>query len=119
MADINTFSTPPARDGTSVISTVDIDELVSRIQSDSTDEYFNGSEDFYRVSVIYRHEDGRQAAIIKHRMSDGTMSGSAMWSDNARDGTWEKVQVKSEDYDGAVNILGRSAIGTGEDLFLA
>ena len=44
---------------------------------------------------------------------------SVYWTPNAHDGTWLKSSIKAYDQDGASVILGRSDIGTAEDVYHA
>ena len=113
MAPINTFSSPPARDGSSVISTINGIDLLGKITGDP---YFDSTVKFARVDVYYYDSSNRDMKIISH--NGPGLSGPASWSPLATDGTWYKTRVRVKDFDGAEVLLDRSSIGTGEDLIL-
>ena len=110
---ISYFSDATVVDGTSVTSFINRDDLVAAIQGDSTDTYFDSTDEIGKVYVYYRHDEGRQQKKIVH--TGPSLSGTVLWTDNARDGTWEKYRVLAFDGDGAQRDLNRSVIGTGED----
>jgi hypothetical protein len=100
---------------TSIVSLVDKDFLVSKIQTASGgDTYFDSTSKLGSTIVYYVHQDDRQEKKIFHLFPN--FSGLVSWSSFARDGTWEKFKVKAYDQDGAIYLLDRSSIGTGEDL---
>lgn len=111
---INSFNVSTATAGQIVTSTISKSGLIAAIQADRTDSYFDEESELKSVIVTYKHDAGRQKKIIMH--SGIGLTGQASWSAEARDGTWQKVLVQVQDSDGAQAILGRSAIGTGEDL---
>lgn len=117
---LNYFSDSTVGDGTYVNSYINISNLVTAIQNDSTDTYFDSTSEIGKVIVFYTHEDGRQLKRILHIRDDSTnITGQTLWSAYARDGTWQKTKIKSYDRDGAYHELDRSAIGTGEDIIHA
>jgi hypothetical protein len=114
---LNTFDVPPLRDGVPVLSTVNIDNLITRIQADSVDTYFDSSSKFGRVFLYFTYSgDGRQEKMITH--TGDPLTGNVFWTTNAKDGTWELTKAVSMDTDGAMNILNRAAIGTDSDVVL-
>ena len=113
---LSSFSTDTVADGASAVSTIYLPTLVGIIQDYVTDTYFNDPSKFSRVLVYYKHQDGRQQIIVTHVREGVDLVGTASWRAGAKDGTWEKVLIRSFDANGAVNNLPRSAIGSGEDL---
>jgi hypothetical protein len=110
---INTFSVAPQRNSSPVISTVNIPYLISLV----SDPYFSSSTEFSRVDVIYVDPNIRQRKVIIHM--GPSFTGIASWSSFAIPGTWLKVKVRLRDTDGALSLLYRSQIGSGEDLILS
>lgn len=113
---INRFNVSSATAGQEVTSTIDKYNLISKIQAageSGMDLYFTSSE-LKSVLVTYRHSDDRQRRTVIHTGSG--LTGPASWSADAQDGTWEKYQVHAYDAAGAMVLLSRAQIGTGEDL---
>lgn len=111
---ISYFSDSTVADGTYVTSYINRVDLVTAIQSDSTDTYFDSTSEIYKVYVYYTHEEGRQVKKIVH---DGTnLSGQVLWSSNAKDGTWQKTKIIAFDEEMAQYELNRIKIGSEEDL---
>ena len=102
--------------GSYAVSTIRKDALVTAIQSDSTDLYFDSASKIGKVYVYYNHEAGRQDKLLVHRIVGDTLFSSTSWSSFARDGTWQKTRIKAFDFDGATHDLYRNIIGTGEDI---
>ena len=113
---ISYYSVASVLDGTYATSTIDTSNLVSAIQTASPgDTYFDTTGEIGPVYVYYLHEDGRQKKKLVHNTTSHQVPVS--WSPYARDGTWSKSSIKAFDKDGAVIILNRSNIGSGEDLY--
>ena len=111
---MNYFSSSAVAVNTPVTSTVNKTDLVNKIQGVGSDTYFDQTSEVHSVHVRYEHSDDRQRKTIIHT---GTgLTGSATWSDGARDGTWEKNLVTICDRDGAKAVLSRSDIGSNEDV---
>jgi len=111
---MNYFSSGTVAVNTPVTSTVNKTDLVNKIQATGSDTYFDQTSEVHSVHVRYEHSDDRQRKTIIHT---GTgLTGSATWSDGARDGTWEKNLVTICDRDGAKAVLSRSDIGSNEDI---
>lgn len=111
---LNFFDRASVSDGTSAYSTINLGSLVTAIQTKGADSYFDSTAKIGPVYVFYTHQDGRQQKKLVH---DATAHQSFVsWTPNARDGTWQKTEIKAFDKDGAVSFLFRTNIGTGEDL---
>ena len=111
---INFFSVGSVGDGTSVTSTIDQAALVAAISSDT---YFDSTNKLGYVIVYYTHQDGRQMKKLVHRLDPtNNLTVSVLWTNDARDGTWEKTQVRVYDKEGAEHNMTRADIGTLEDL---
>jgi hypothetical protein len=110
---INNFSSPPQRDGVSVTSTINIVNLIAKLE----DDYFNEADKFLEVYIYYMHEDGVQKKKIKHEGAE--LTGDVFWTTNAHSGVWQKTKVIAIDTDGATKEIDRAVIGTGEDLTLS
>ena len=61
------------------------------------------------------HQDGWQKKKIEHTVDGTNLSGSVLWTPNARDGLWEKNRIVAFDSNGAQRELTRAMIGNGED----
>lgn len=117
MSSISYFTTASIAD--TIIATTYINKpiLIAAIQSDYTDTYFNSTNQLYKVYVYYMHQDGRQQKKLVFNLDIGNnLVAQISWSTYARDGTWQKTQVKAFDPDGATHVLYRAAIGASEDL---
>jgi hypothetical protein len=113
MASLSYFASSSVSDGVPVSSYINRQALVDLIQANYSDTYFDSTDEIGKVYVYYTHVDGRQVKKIVH---DGTdLSGSVLWTSNARDGAWQKTMVKAFDKDGAERDMTRALIGTGED----
>lgn len=110
------FADSSKADGAYVTSYINKPVLVTAIQNDGTDTYFDSTSEFGKVVTYYVHEDGRQNKRVIHNIDGTNLTGRVMWSEDARDGIWQKTQIKSYDKDGATHVLTRSSIGTGEDV---
>jgi hypothetical protein len=111
---LNFFDRASVADGVSAQSTINLSSLVTAIQNKGVDPYFDSTLKIGVVYVYYTHQDGRQRKKLIH---DSVVHQSLVsWTSNARDGTWEKTGLKIFDKDGATTLLGRTDIGTGEDL---
>ena len=111
---LNTFNTGSVTTDVDATSTIDSSALVTAIQNKGADTYFDTTSELGKVYVYYTHEDGRQEKKLIHEGSP--LTATVSWSQYARDGTWEKSQVKAFDHDGATTFLYRADIGTSEDL---
>jgi len=111
---ISYFSQGSVADGTMVTSYINRDELVTAIQADSSDTYFDTTDEINKVLVYYRDPGYRQNVMIIHE--GAVPSGLVSWNSGARDGTWEKYRVIAIDSNGARHRLERTAIGTSEDI---
>ena len=111
---LNYFDQASVTSGQTATSTIDKADLVTAIQNDSADTYFDSTSKIGKVYVYYDHEDGSQQKKIVHEGS--SLEGTVSWSTFARDGTWEKSTIKAFDHDGAVDLLYRASIGSSEDL---
>jgi len=116
---INSFSTPPQRNGVPVVSTINRITLVSNIQSDYTDSYFDSTSKLGVAYLYFQSPDGRQLKKIIHNMVGSNLTGSISWSTTADDGTWTLNKVKAFDTDGATHVLGRASIGSDSDVALS
>jgi len=112
---VNFFSEDSAVDGASVTSYINKAALVNKIQSVSSDTYFDSTDELGKVYIYYTHEDLRQIKRIQHNIDGTNLSGNVTWYPGARDGLWLKTRVKTKDQNGAVVELDRSDIGTEED----
>ena len=111
---LNVFTQSTVSVDSTAVSNINSAKLVAVIQAATGgDPYFDTTSELGRVDVYYTHQDGRQRKILHHL---GGLTGTISWSDDARDGTWEKTQVKAFDKDGATVLLTRTDIGTSEDL---
>lgn len=113
---LNYFSDSSKADGTYVTSYINKSELVTAIQNDSTDSYFDETAELGKIIVYYTHEDDRQQKKIVHELDGTNLTGQVVWSPYARDGTWQKTRIRSYDQDRAEHNLYRASIGTGEDV---
>jgi hypothetical protein len=113
---VYTFSPSPQRDSTPVTSTINTVDLISKIQADSPDLYFDTSSEFGRVYLNFTHTDGRQKKSIAH--SGTVLSGSVFWTPNAKSGVWQLTEAVAIDTDGATHNLGRSSFGGENDATL-
>jgi len=111
---ISYFNQGSVADGTGVISYIHKADIVSAIQADSPDTYLDSTSELNKVFVYYRDSGHRQDVRIVHTGTN--LSGNASWSSGARDGTWEKYHIIAFDSNGARHDLGRTAIGTAEDI---
>jgi hypothetical protein len=114
MASLSFFNASSVLDGTSVVSHVNLPELVTAVQADSSDVYFDSTSKINTVNVYYGLQGGRQVKKIVHEGPD--MTNSVSWSSWARDGTWQKVRVRVFDSDGAMHDIHRAVIGSSEDI---
>ena len=62
---------------------------------------------------------GRERKIYIQGNDGMTVAGSVSWSTYAQNGLWKKDRVRLEGYDGALLVLTRDQIGSGEDLTLS
>ena len=109
------FSANNVLDGTSVVSYINWTDLVTAIQNDYVDTYFDSTSKITRADVYYYQQpDGRQVKQIRHTGS--FLTGNVSWSSFARDGTWAKNRIMVYNHDGATHNLTRAAIGTSEDI---
>jgi hypothetical protein len=113
----NTFSATPVRNGTPVTSTINTDYLINKIQTDSSDLYFDSSSEFGRVFLYFTHTDGRQEKIISHE--GASLSGNVFWTSNAKSGVWQLTKAVAIDTDGAKHVLRRPSFGGESDTTLA
>jgi len=108
------FDSTSVSDGTPAHSTIDLNNLVSRVQSIEPDSYFDSTDKVGTVYVYYTHQDGRQRKKLVH---DSTAHNAMVsWTPNAKDGTWEKTEFKVFDKDGAITFVDQTHIGNSEDL---
>lgn len=114
ITSISYFLVPSVADSTSVTSYINQPVLITAIQSDSPDSYFDSSNKLGKVYVYYTHELGRERKKLVHVAPD--FQAPVQWSPFAKDGTWQKTEVKAYDKNGAVHVLLRGSIGTDEDL---
>jgi hypothetical protein len=119
MSSVNTFSSTPERNWAVVESIINTSNLISLIQADYTDPYFNNSTYFNEVDVYYTHEAGRHKKRIKHTYTESGIKGNAFWSTYAKSGIWQVTKVRSIDFDGAEHTLERDAIGSDSDIIIA
>jgi hypothetical protein len=107
------FNQASVGDGTSVLSHIDSSALITVIQANVADPYFDSTSELAKVYVYYVHEEGRQQRKVIH---DGTaLTGSVMWAPGARDGWWYKDKIIAFDHDGAQRVVTRAMIGDQED----
>jgi hypothetical protein len=111
---INSFDVPSVAVNVPVVSTIHTSVLVEKIQAAVADPYFDSTSEVNSVIITYTHSEGRQKKVIVH--SGVGLTGQVAWGTTARDGTWEKTNVKAFDADGAMRSLTRVNIGSGEDL---
>jgi hypothetical protein len=111
---LNYFNVASVTTDVDATSTIDQADLVTAIQNKGVDDYFDTTNELGKVYIYYTHEDGRQQKKLRH--DSVTHQAVVNWSEFARDGTWEKTQVKAFDHDGATTFLYRSDIGSAEDL---
>ena len=112
---ISYFSSSTVVDGTAATSIITPSYLVSKIQASATDPYFDSTSKIDKVLVYYTSSDGRQTKRVIH--SAPALTGTVTWHPFiAGDGTWSKSQVKVYDPDGAMHVVPRAIIGSGEDL---
>jgi hypothetical protein len=110
---LNYFDRSSVADSTSAYSKINTSSLVSKIQSINPDTYFDSTDKIGTVYVYYTHQDGRQLKKLVHD-STGHQA-FVSWTPNARDGTWQKTELKVFDKDGAITFVDHTSI-TGEDL---
>jgi hypothetical protein len=116
---VNSFNSAPLRDGNAVVSTIIGATLITKIQADSTDSYFDNINKVSEVDVFYSHASGRQKKRIKHVINGADLKGNAVWSTNSQAGVWTVDKVRTIDKDGAEHVVPRSVIGTDSDLTLS
>lgn len=110
---VSYFDQNSVGDGTSVLSHIDSSALITIIQANVADPYFDSTSELAKVYVYYVHEEGRQQRKVIH---DGTaLTGSVMWAPGARDGWWYKDKIVAFDHDGAQRVVTRAMIGDQED----
>lgn len=109
------FNQSSVGDGTSVTSYCDSSAIITAIQSNVADTYFDSTSELSKVDVFYTHEDGRQKKRVTHRVDGTNITGSVLWAPGARDGLWQKSRIIAYDANNAQQELTRSVIGTGED----
>jgi hypothetical protein len=113
MPILSHFSSSTVADGSSVMSFIEQDHLISVI----SDSYFDSTAKLGCVLVNYTHQNGRQRKTLVH-IPDGTnFSASVSWSHDAQDGTWYKDWINVYDKEEAVHTLVRDVIGTAEDIY--
>ena len=115
---INTFNVSPQRNSVVVISTIDTSNLITAIQNDDPDTYFDSASEFSQVDIFYTHEDGRQQKKIRHVIQGSDLMGTVFWTTNAKAGNWLMTKIRAIDTDGAEHTLQRAAIGTDSDIVL-
>lgn len=109
------FDRTSVNDGTSATSTINLSAMVTALQTAYPgDTYFDSTTKIGYVYVYYNHTAGRQVKKVVH--DPITHTGTAQWSSYAKDGTWQKNQIKVFDKDGAYDILYRANIGTAQDI---
>lgn len=111
---LNSFNTPPARDGTMVISTIDTAALLTLCSDASGGTYFDSTSKFRRVDFSYYSPDTRQKKVLVHN----PFMGRVAWTAGADDGTWALNAVRAVDTDGGELNIGRSVIGSSSDVVL-
>jgi hypothetical protein len=100
-------------DNTAVKSIINRQGIVDLISADS---YFDTTGEIGSAIVYYMHQDGRQQKRSLHTFDGSNLSCAIMWSNVARDGTWQKTRLRVYDNDGAEHIIERADIGAGEDI---
>jgi hypothetical protein len=110
-SSLNYFDQTSVMDGTLAHSVMDLGNVVSKIQSINPDTYFDSTNKIGTVYVYYTHQDGRQRKKLVH--DSAGHQAPVSWTPNARDGTWQKTELKVFDKDGAITFV--MSI-TGEDL---
>lgn len=99
----SSFAAPTVSDDVSVVSTIDKDILVSLIQQQIADTYFDTPEEIMQVVVYYTHSDGRQ---FQYAVFEGNpLTGQFLWGAGARDGVWNKNKVVVYDWNNAKTTL--------------
>ena len=112
---LNSFTQSTVSVDSTAVSNISRVALVAKIQAATGgDTYFDSTSKLGKVCVYYTHQDGREVKILTH--TGLSLTGLIAWSDDAKDGTWQKNLVRVFDHDGAEVILNRLDIGTNEDL---
>jgi hypothetical protein len=83
MSSINTFSTPPACDGTAVLSTINKPILQGIIPTDATGR-------INKVELYYKHEDNSKKRVTH---TGANLTGQACWSPGDKTGVWELTGI--------------------------
>lgn len=113
---ISYFSSSSVADGSNVVSHINKDQLVTAIQNDYSDSYFDSTDKINKVYVYYTDSGNRQLRTIIHGQDGTNLLGNISWSSYAMDGTWQKIRMKAYTADGASHILTRAIIGANEDI---
>jgi hypothetical protein len=108
------FSVGSVTDDVPVQSIINGDALVSAIQTNYTDPYFDSTSKFANVNIYYTHSDGRQIKRIVHK--GDPLIGNTSWSQYTQDGTWTKGRIVVCGYEGEFHDLPRSVIGSSDGL---
>lgn len=105
------FNVPQIGDGSSVISTINVSDLMGVVQGISPDAYFDSTDKFSKIMVYYSHSNGRQGKRILH---EGSVLKQAIvrWSPYAQDGTWYKSKIIAYNHEGSSVLLSREYIDT-------
>jgi hypothetical protein len=114
ITSLSYFDSSSVVTGAFATSNINVPGLVTAIQADSPDDYFDSTSEVDKVIVYYTSPDGRQLKRITH--NSPSFTGPVAWFATARDGTWQKTRIRAFDADGASHNLYRAAIGTSEDV---
>lgn len=96
-----TFNPSPSK-GVLSDTTANLSQIMAYMPGDT---YFDSTDEFGRVDLFYTHQDSRQVKQLTMKVrTPGVVTGGALWTDGARDGTWSITRLVAYDRDGARNI---------------
>jgi len=114
---VNTFSATPERNGIPVVSTIDGASLITKVQADYADTYFDSISKVSKVYMEFTHSEGRQRKRIVHTGVE--LGASVSWSVNAKAGVWQNTGLRAYDHDGATHDLSRASLGADSDITIS
>jgi len=104
------FADSTVADGSPIQSTLDSNLLVSLIQQQGVDPYFDTTSEIKQAIVYYTSADGRQFQYS--RFEGSPLTGAFKWDPGATDGTWVKTKVVVLDANNAKATLTNTALET-------
>lgn len=113
---LNSFNTPPVRNGTDVISTIDTPTLLTMAATAGGGTYFDDASKINRVDLIYWDSSLREKKRIIH--VGVNFEGYVSWSPTSSPGLWSLLEARLRDTDGAELFINRDVLGALQDITL-